>query len=230
MTNLEKSTYTGHRERMRKKFAYGGLDVFLEHEVLELLLTYALPRKDTKPLAWALIKKFGSLANVLDATPEKLLEVKGIGAHSAQLICLVRALFSRYARAKMDTPVSLSSPAKLIAYCKASLQGQEEEVLELIFLSVRNTIIGTKIMASGLIDRIVVTPRKIVECALRAKAAAIILVHNHPSGNSHPSQADIDLTNATKQAAKIFNIQVHDHIIIGKHNYFSLQEHHLIDN
>lgn len=230
MTNTQKPGYTGHRARMRQKFARGGLDAFLEHEVLEFLLTYALPRKDTKPLAWALLKRFGSLAGVLDAPPEKLLEVDGIGPNAAQLISLVRALFNRYARTQMETPISLSSPDKLINYCKASLQGYDEEVLELIFLSVRNTIISTKIIASGLIDRVVVSPRKIVECALREKAAAVVLVHNHPSGDATPSQADIDLTNRTKQAAKIFNIDVHDHIIIGKNNYFSLYEHRLIED
>ena len=230
MTNTQKPSYTGHRARMRQKFARGGLDAFLEHEVLEFLLTYALPRKDTKPLAWALLKRFGSLDGVLDAPPEKLLEVDGIGPNAAQLIALVRALFSRYARTQINEPVSLSSPAKLIAYCKASLQGYDEEVLELIFLSVRNTIITTKVIASGLIDRVVISPRKIVECALHAKATAIILVHNHPSGDATPSQADVDLTNQTRRAAKIFNIGLHDHIIIGKNNYFSLRAPNLIED
>lgn len=230
MTNSEKPIYTGHRARIRQKFMRGGLDAFLEHEILELLLTYALPRKDTKPLAWALLKQFGTLDNVLDAPYDKLLEVEGIGPHTAQLLTFIRALFSRYAKAQMQPPVSMSSPERVLAYCKASLQGQEEEMLELLFLSVRNTIIGTKIIASGLIDRVVVSPRKIVECALRAKAAAVILVHNHPSGDANPSQADIDLTKQTQKAAEIFNISVHDHIIIGKHTYYSFHEHHLLDD
>lgn len=229
MTNAEKPIYLGHRERIRRKFARNGIDTFLEHEILELLLTYALPRKDTKPIAWALLKEFGSLAGVLDAPAEKLTDVKGIGPAAAQLIVLIRALFTRYARDQINTPVDMSAPEKVLAYCKTALQNKKEEFLELIFLSVRNTLIGTQVIASGMIDRVVVSPRKIVECALSAKAAAIIVVHNHPSGDATPSKADVDMTHEIIKAAKLFNISVHDHIIIGQNTYFSLHDNHLME-
>ena len=224
MTNPAQPIPPGHRARLRYKFSQNGADSFLDHELLELLLTYALPRKDTKPLAWALLKKFGSLKAVLDAPAEKLTEVDGIGPAAAQLIVLVRALFTKYARAQMSAPVSASCPREVIEYCKTSLQGKREEFLEIIFLSVRNTILGTQIIASGLIDRVAVSPRKIVECALRAKAAALILVHNHPSGDARPSEADIEMTEQIKKAAELFNIELHDHIIVAGSHYFSLHE------
>ena len=229
MTNSQKPIYLGHRARIRRKFAQNGLDTFLEHEVLELLLTYALPRKDTKPLAWALLKNFGSLAEVLDAPAERLTEVEGIGPSAAQFITLVRSVFTRYMRSQMETPISISSPKKLVKYCKTSLQGKGEEALEILFLSVRNTLIGTKVIGSGLIDRVIISPRKIVEYALHAKAPSIILVHNHPSGDAHPSEEDISLTKQVIQAARVFNITVHDHIIVGKNTHFSLRENGLMD-
>lgn len=221
MTNTEKPVHTGHRERIRRKFALNGLDTFLDHEILELLLTYALPRKDTKPLAWALLKKFGSLGAVLEAPEADLVEIKGIGPRAAQLFTLVRALFTRYAREQIKTPANMASLDKVLDYCKISLQHKGEEMLEILFLSVRNTLIGTQVIASGLIDRVVISPRKVVECALHAKAAAIILVHNHPSGDASPSREDVQLTREIINAAELFHIAVHDHIIIGKNNYFS---------
>lgn len=206
----------GHRERLRKKCAQNGLDSFLPHEVLELLLTYAIPRKDTKPLAWALLKKFGSVAAVLDADEKQLLSVPGLGPRSAQLIKLSRALFKIYSLNRVTAPVSVRTPQQVIDYCKASLAHKKEECLELIFLSVRNTVLGSQVVATGLIDQVAVTPRKIVESALQAGAAAIILVHNHPSGDARPSQEDVTLTQDVVRAAALFDIRVHDHIIIGK--------------
>jgi DNA repair protein RadC len=228
MTNTDKPTHAGHRERIRRKFETGGLDSFLEHEILELLLTYSLPRKDTKPLAWALLKKFGSLSAVLDAPADKLEQVAGIGPRTAQLIVLVHALFVKYARENMKKPSSLNSLYEVLTYCKTSLRGKEEEFVELIFLSVRNTVIDTQIIASGLIDRVLISPRKIVECALQAKAASIILVHNHPSGDAQPSKEDIQLTQEIIRAAEFFNIKVYDHIIVGKNSFFSFHENRFV--
>ena len=206
----------GHRERLRQKWAQHGLDGFLPHEILELLLTYVIPRKDTKPLAWALLRKFGSLAGVLDAQEKQLREVDGIGEQAAQFIKLVRGVLKLYAFDQVKDKVAIRSPQHVIEYCKASLADKKEECLELIFLSVRNTIIGTQTVATGLIDRVAISPRKIVESALNAGACALILVHNHPSGDASPSQEDIVLTQEVTRAAALFNIRVHDHIIIGK--------------
>ena len=218
-----KPSYLGHRERIREKFAAAGLDSFLDHEILELLLTYAVPRRDTKPLAWALLKKFGTLAAVFDADENQLTQVDGIGTGAARFLRLIRAVFKKYSLDEVKETVSIRTPQQVLEYCKASLAGKKEECLEIIYLSVRNTVMSTQVVASGLIDRVAVSPRKIVECALAAKASAIILVHNHPSGDATPSQEDISLTQDVIQAAALFGILVHDHIIVGKGSHYSLK-------
>ena len=224
-----KPSFVGHRERLRQKLAKYGLETFLPHEVLELLLTYVIPRKDTKPIAWALLKKFGSLAGVLDADEKQLSEVKGIGSNSAQFLKLIRAVFKMYSLSHVQQRTAIRSPQQVISYCKASLADKTEECLELIFLSVRNTVIGTQTVATGLLDRVSISPRKIIECALRVQAAALILVHNHPSGDASPSQEDIALTQDVINAAALFGIRVHDHIIIGKGGaHYSLRAHDII--
>lgn len=216
----------GHRERLRQKFNERGLDAFLPHEVLELLLTYAIPRKDTKPIAWALLKKFGSLAAVLDADEKQLSEVEGIGPGAAQFLRLIRCILKDYSLARVKKAPAIKSPQQVIDYCKASLADKQEECLELIYLSIRNTVIGTQVVASGLIDRVAVSSRKIVECALHAKASAVILVHNHPSGDATPSKEDVALTQEVILAAALFDIRIHDHIIIGKGGtHYSLRTH-----
>lgn len=225
MTPKKTALHEGHRKRLREKFIVSGLDPFLDHEVLELLLTYIIPRKDTKPLAWALLKKFRSLSAVLDASPQQLAAVPGLGENSVYFLKLIRALFKRYSFGTVRKNIEVRSPQQIIDYCKASLAGKQEECVELIFLSVRNTIIGTQTLSSGLIDRVVVSPRKVAESALTAKASAIILVHNHPSGDATPSEQDLEFTQQTIAAARLFNIAVYDHIIIGKNTYYSMRQH-----
>ena len=224
-----KPSFVGHRERLRQKLTIHGLDAFLPHEVLELLLTYVIPRKDTKPIAWALLKKFNSLAGVLDAEEKQLLEVDGIGEYAAQFLKLIRAVFKIYSLNHVQKKVSICSPQQVIDYCKASLADKKEECLELIFLSIRNTVIGTQCVATGLLDQVSISPRKIIECALNAQASAIILVHNHPSGDATPSKEDIALTQEVVNAAALFAIRVHDHIIIGKGGtHFSMRSNDII--
>lgn len=223
MNNEQVTQHAGHRKRIREKFISAGLDSFLDHEVLELLLTYCIARKDTKTLAWALLKKFGSLSAVLDASPEQLMTVDGIGKETAYFLKLIRNTFKRYSLGTVKKTVTIRSPQQIIDYCKAALAGKQEESLELIFLSIRNTVIGTQQISSGLIDRIAISPRKIVESALTAKAAAIILVHNHPSGDCTPSDEDIIFTKNTVRAAQLFGISICDHIIIGKNKHYSFR-------
>lgn len=219
----DKPSYLGHRERIRAKFAASGLEPLADHEVLELLLTYAIARRDTKPLAWALIKQFGSLGEVLDADPAALAAVKGVGKGTAAFLKLVRALFTRYSLEELRQSAIIRSPEQVVKYCKASLAGRSEECLELIYLSVRNTVIRAETVALGLIDRVSISPRKIVECALAAKASAVILVHNHPSGDVTPSLEDILLTQEVVEAARLLGISVYDHIIVGRQAYYSLK-------
>lgn len=223
MDRQEKPAYMGHRSRLREKFATGGLENFLDHETLELLLTYCIARRDTKPLAWALIKRFGNLSAVLDAPVEELCSVPGMGEHSAQFLKLIRAVFKKYSLEEVKEKQAIRTPEEVVAYCHASLAGQSDECVELIYLSVRNTVMGTEIISSGTLDRVSISPRKIVERALAAKAAAIILVHNHPSGDPTPSMDDIVLTKEVARAAALLGISLHDHIIVGKGRHYSLK-------
>ncbi len=223
MPQNQKPSYLGHRQRIREKFAAGGLDHFLDHETLELLLTYCIARRDTKPTAWALVRRFGSLAAVLDASVEELCRIDGMGVQSAQFLKLIRAVFKKYSLEEVKQKITVRTPEQVLEYCKASLAGNADECLELIFLSVRNTIIGTEVVSQGSLDRVSVSPRKIVERALAAKAAALILVHNHPSGDPTPSMEDVVLTKEVARAAALLGITVHDHIIIGKGAHYSLK-------
>ncbi len=223
MSTNSKPSYLGHRQRLRAKFSACGLDPFLDHEILELLLTYCIARRDTKPTAWALIRRFGSLGSVLDAPLEELCAVKGVGEQSARFLKLIRAVFKKYSLEEVKERVTVRTPEQVLNYCKASLSANSDECLELIYLSVRNTIIGTEVVARGGLDRVSVSPRTIVERALAAKAAALILVHNHPSGDPTPSMEDIVLTKEVTRAAALLGIAVHDHIIIGKGAHYSLK-------
>lgn len=219
----DKPSHIGHRKRIRQRLTATGTEAFLDHELLEVLLTYAIARKDTKPTAWALLKHFGSLNGVLDADQTALTDVAGIGPHTAQLFTLLRELFKRYLLAQVKRNVQIRTPQQVLDYCKASLAGKKEEFLEVIFLSTRNTIISIQVIARGEIDKVSASPRKIVEWALKEKASALILVHNHPSGDATPSAEDIDLTLKVIQAARVFDISVHDHIIISKGMHYSLK-------
>lgn len=228
-TRLPLPVCSGHRGRLRQKLAKHGLDGFLPHEVLELLLTYVIPRKDTKPIAWALLKKFGSLASVLDADEKQLCEVDGIGPCAAQFLHLVREVVKSYSLCQVEEATVLNSPQQVIAYCKASLSSRRVECLEALCLSIRGTLISTQILATGSLGSVTVSPRQVIEYALKVNAKSIILVHNHPSGDASPSQADITLTQIIISAAAYFDIKIADHIIIGKGgSYFSFRAEGII--
>lgn len=218
-------SFMGHRKRLRQKLSDCGAGAFLPHELLELLLTYAIPRKDTKPLAWALLQRFGSLAAVLQAEEQQLCEVAGIGPQAARFLHLIRAVVKNYSLEQAKKAPVIQSPQQMFDYCKASLSGKKEECLELIFLSVRHTVLSTRIVATGVINQVLISPRQIIEYALKANASRIILAHNHPSGDATPSQEDIALTQAVIQAAALFDIRVEDHIIVGQHICYSLRAH-----
>jgi len=228
MTPKPTPSYIGHRKRLRNKFLNAGPEAFLDHEILELLLMYVLPRKDTKPIAWELLKRFGSLANVLDASVEELETVPEMGINAATFLKVVRASFKKYMLAEVKGKQALTTPQLVMDYCRSSLSDKREEFLEVIFLSLRKTVLSTQLLASGTIDQVSVSPRQVVANALKANAAALILVHNHPSGETSPSPADIQLTKQIVQAAHYFNIQVLDHIIVGKEDCFSFMANGLL--
>ncbi len=218
----------GHRHRMKQRFLSNGVDSFLDHEILELLLTYAIPRKDTKPLAWELIKHFGSLSEVLDADEMALTEINGIGPHTAQFLMLIRGIIKRYMHADLPKQIRMANPEEVLNYCQASLADKQEEFLEVLLLSIRYTLKSAKIIATGTVDKILIEPKQILRWALKENAAALILVHNHPSGNPLPSAEDIRMTEQIVEAAKLLNIQVLDHLIVSKGTYYSFLAHGII--
>ncbi|NLO92583.1 MAG: DNA repair protein RadC [Elusimicrobia bacterium] len=226
--NKETSPHEGHRSRIKKRFRDGGLDGFLDHEVLELLLTYVIHRRDTKPIAWALMKKYGSLSAVLDKNTDELCEVPGMGPEAALFLTFQRALIRRYFLDNMKGKNALKSPEDVVQYCRASLEGEKYENFEVIYLTTKNTVINSEKISIGTIDRASVSPRRIVENALKSRAAGLIFVHNHPSGSPNPSKDDIHLTDELGKAARTLGLTVHDHIIVGKSSYYSFRANGLI--
>jgi DNA repair protein RadC len=216
--------HLGHRERLKDRFERAGIAGLQDYEVLELLLFYALPRKDVKPLAKDLIRRFGSLKGVLDAGHESLVGVPGIGRHAALLFRLVRDLGSLYLQKRAEEKEQISSTKELIDYCLSSMGGLKDEHFAVIYLNARNKIIKVETIQEGIVNQAVVYPRKVLEKALKHKASAIILVHNHPSGHVCPSDADIRLTRVLQDAARVMDIVQHDHLIVGENRFFSFRE------
>jgi DNA repair protein RadC len=216
--------HLGHRERLKDRFERAGIAGLQDYEVLELLLSYAIPRKDVKPLAKDLIKRFESLKGVLDAGHEALEGVPGIGRHAALLFRLVRDLGSLYLRKRAEEKEQISSTKELIDFCLSSMGGLKDEHFAVIHLNARNKIIKVETIQEGIVNQAVVYPRKVLEKALKHKASAIILVHNHPSGHVRPSDADIRLTRVLQDAARVMDIVLHDHLIVGENRFFSFRE------
>jgi len=220
--------YHGHRQRLRARFLAGGLESFRDYEILELLLTFAIPFSDVKPLAKRLLADFGSFSAVMDASSEELVKVAGLGEYSATLLRLVKACAEYYLKEQAIKRRSIPSLPVLVDYCRTSLGGLKDEQFRVIFLNSQNEIIAEETIQEGTVDQTVVYPRKVLEGALKHKATGLILVHNHPSGKLTPSTADRELTRAIIQAAQPLSIVVHDHLIIAKQGYYSMAEHHLI--
>ena len=224
----DKPGYLGHRKRLRERFLKNGVEGMHDYEILELLLTYAIPRKDVKPYAKDLIKRFGSLSGVLDAGQKELEEVAKIGPISAALIRLVKGVCEAYLADKMKNKDVLSSPQAVLDFARVRLTGLPHEAFLAIFLNAKNRVLDYKIIQEGTVDRAVIYPRRIVEEALTYHAASIIFVHNHPSGDFQPSPEDKQLTFSLTEAARTIDLRVLDHIIVGKEGYFSFVENHLL--
>lgn len=199
-----------------------------DYELLELLLTFSIPRRDVKPVAKRLISRFGGLSGVLDADQKKLEELNGVGDMSATLIRLVKELYSTYLAENMKKGDALSSPDAVLKFVRVRLSGMSNEAFMVIFMNVKNEVIDYTILHEGTVDNVAVYPRRIVESALSRHAAGIILVHNHPSGNPMPSKEDKALTRDIADAAITLDIRVLDHIIVGKDGYFSFMENDLL--
>lgn len=214
----------GHRRRLRERFLTSGLDAFADHEVLELLLTFAVPRRDVKPTAKALLDHFKSFSAVLDASPQELQAVSGIGVRSATLLALIPRLLERYHRDRWRTVKTLNSTQEAVQYLMGHFQAECVEVFCLLALNSQNGIIAVEHLQEGTVNRTAVFPRRVVEAALKHRATAVILAHNHPSGNPEPSTADRQLTRRLKRLLQELDIAVHDHIILAGTRYYSFAE------
>jgi DNA repair protein RadC len=224
----EKPHYFGHRERLRERFRDSGQDALADYELLELILFRALPRRDVKALAKDLLKRFGSFAEVLSAPETLLLEVPGMGMSVITEFRLVLAATTRVTKGEMTTRPVLGSWAAVLDYCRASMAFEPVEKFRILFLDKRNALIADEVQHSGTVDHTPVYPREIMKRALELSATAIILVHNHPSGDPTPSQADIRMTKQIVDIAKPLGIEVHDHIIVGKSGHASFKGLRLI--
>ncbi|WP_376876188.1 DNA repair protein RadC [Albirhodobacter sp. R86504] len=217
------SYISDHRARLRERFMAGGAEAIPDYEMLELVLFRAIPRQDVKPLARRLLDKFGDFNRVLTAPPIRLREMHGVGEAVIVELKLVEAAAQRLARSKVINRHILSSWNALIDYCHTTMAHRETEQFRVLYLDRKNVLIADEAQAQGTIDHVPVYPREVMKRALELNAAALILVHNHPSGDPTPSEADITMTNQIKQAADVLGITLHDHLIIGKSRELSFR-------
>jgi len=225
---VETPHYHGHRERLRERFYSAGPDALSDYELLEMALFPVLPRRDTKPIAKTLLNRFGSFAEVVHAPEARLREIKGIKDASIHQLKLIAAAATRIARAELKERRQLSSWSDVIDYCRTSMAFADKEQFRLLFLDKRNQLIADEVQQTGTVDHTPVYPREVIKRALELSATALILVHNHPSDDPSPSQADIQMTKAIIEIASPLGIAVHDHIIVGKNGHASLKGMRLI--
>lgn len=223
-----KPHHLGHRDRLRQRFRTGGAAALPDYELLELILFRAIPRQDVKPLAKALIARFGCFAEVLSASPERLKEVPGVGEAVITDLKLIHASGLRLAKAEIRPRTLLSSWSAVLDYCRAAMAFAEREQFRVLFLDKKNGLIADEVQGEGTVDHTPVYPREVIKRALELAASAIILVHNHPSGDPTPSTADIDMTRRLIEAGDKLAIKVHDHIIIGRNGHASFRTLKLI--
>ena len=215
--------YAGHRDRLRERFRRGGGEALADYELLEMLLFRAIARADTKPIAKALLERFGSLAEVLSAPVERLTEVSGVGQRAAEELKLVRAATLRLSQAEVIDRPALNSWDAVIEYCRASMAFEEREQFRVLFLDKRNHIVLDEVVQQGTVDHTPVYPREVVRRALEVGATALVMVHNHPSGDPTPSAADIEMTRKVIDAARPLGIVVHDHLVVGRAGHVSFR-------
>jgi DNA repair protein RadC len=213
----------GHRDRLRERFKNGGDQALADYELLEILLFRSIPRRDTKPLAKELLRRFGSIGAILGASPKLLQEVSGVSENLATDLKVVAAISQRSLKSKIQNRQLLSSWSAVIDYCHAVMAHEDREQFRILFLDKRNMLIADEVQGIGTVDHTPVYPREIVRRALELASTAIILVHNHPSGDPSPSRADIDMTRLIVDIAKPMGIVVHDHVIIGKNGHASFR-------
>ncbi|HYF09626.1 MAG TPA: DNA repair protein RadC [Acetobacteraceae bacterium] len=220
--------HLGHRGRMRTKLLTAGPDALLDHELLEMVLFIALPRRDTKPIARALLARFGSFAAAIAAPERELREIEGLGDAGIAALKVVQGAALRLARAEaMERPL-LHNWDRLMAYLNAALARERVEQFRVLFLDTKNRLIADEAQARGTVNHTPVYPREVVRRALELQATALILVHNHPSGDPTPSRADIEMTREVKAAAEALNIAIHDHLVMGNGRHVSFRREGLL--
>ena len=218
----------GHRARLRTRLLAGGSEALGDHEVIEYLLMTASPRKDVKPLAKSLLARFGGLAGVLNADASALSKHPGMGETSAAALKIVALATRRLARTGVQDQPLLASWQALIDYLTIDMAHLRHERVRALYLDTKNRLIGDELLTEGSLDEAVIQPREVVKKALDLGAAALIMVHNHPSGSPEPSRADIQITNKIAEAARMLGITLHDHVIIGKEGHVSLRAKGLV--
>lgn len=215
--------YEGHRQRLRDRFRKGGAEPLPDYELLELVLFRALPRRDTKDLAKRLIARFGTFAEVVSGSEQQLKEVSGVGEAVITELKLIRAASLRILKSEIVNKPALSSWNEVLSYLKAAQAFEQCEQFRILFLDKKNCLIADEVQGRGTVDHTPVYVREVVKRALELSASALILVHNHPSGDPTPSRADIDMTKLIVEAAKPLGVQVHDHVIVGRAGHASMR-------
>jgi len=215
--------YHGHRRRLRQRFLAAGSEAISDYEMLELILFRAIPQRDVKPLAKELLATFGSFSEVIAAPVERLNEVDGLGEAAIAELKIVQAAANRLVRGEVKQRQVLSSWSNVLDYCRAAMAFESKEHFRILFLDKGNHLIADEQHQTGTVDHTPVYPREVVKRALELSATAVILVHNHPSGDPTPSRADIDMTRAIVDVARPLGIAVHDHLIVGKDGHASLK-------
>lgn len=226
-----KSLGEGHRERLRKRYIKSGLEGFNDYEVLELLLTYSIARKDVKPIAKELIEKFGTIDEIAKSDVKSLLEVDGIGEGSAVFLRLIGDIALTLYREKIEDKdiLTIKSKNSLLSYLRGEIGYSPREEFKILFLDSSNKLIASETLFYGTIDKSAIYPREIVERVIKNRAKSVIFAHNHPSGSISPSKKDIELTQYMYDSLKLLEIRLLDHIIITKNSYFSFLEEGLIE-
>jgi len=223
MIKTKKPTYLGHRQRIKEKYENSGIPGCLDYEVLELALSYAIPRRDTKPIAKELLSKFKTINGVLDADRQDLMAIDGILTHTAVFLNFLKDVAILYAKNSLHNRDLLASPQVVYDYLRVSLKGAVDEKFKILFTDSQNQLITIETFETGTVNRSVVYPRKVIERALYNHAVGVIIAHNHPSGALHPSQDDREITKVIKEALKTVDITLLDHIIIGNNDYYSFR-------
>jgi len=218
----------GHRKRLRERFLQGGLDGFLDYEIVELLLTLGTPRKDCKPIAKEATKKFSGLRGVLEAAPEELRQIKGLGPHNIFGLKFFQALSTHYAKEKLPKKITFDSPQVVANFLQEKIGREKKEHFYILALDSRNNLIKMNNVSTGTLDANLVHPREVFKEAIQASAAQVIIAHNHPSGDPEPSEGDLVITNRLVEAGKILEIAVVDHIIVTNNNFLSFKERKLL--